>query len=1193
MLLRLLLCFLVLPSLAQATVFWDDEMESGNSGYDPNTGVAGAMAWDTSVFYSGTGSIRYNYPASCYPDSSAQTFCGGSTNRGFAPTDVLYTRMMLRISNPFTVSDVFTKIFRTDINGVQVGNWWTMGCCGSTKLEVHNQNIPDGAGGRYTQVNYTSYLVPAAQWVCLETFQQLNTPGSANGIQQAWADGVQILNSSNILWRAAGDAGQFYNVQLYRQTGFGNIWVDRMAAGNTRIGCPGTVLPTDTTPPAVPTGFTTTASAGGSVSLAWVNPTAADLASIVIRRCQGSCTPTVVLTTVTAPTNTGYVDASVAANTQYSYNISAVDTSGNASAVTTTSTITTGTVFRTTLQTDNWARADNTDLGASYTAGYTGMTNGKILSQRMLPTTLGTDTVEEYTGVTTPNDQWCSVTIGTLTGANQASVGCFLRMTAPATYSNYRCAAQNAVAVNKATLRRFDAGAINTLASDTTAVWQTGDVMLCQMVGTALKLYQIRSGVETLLLSVTDATYASGVTGVYASASVGGALTDSQSSMFAMGGFSSSSTSAVAVDSTSTSATTNLTNTISWTHTVGTGSNRLLKVCAYARDEASAGTPIVTSITANGLPLTKVRADLFSSAEPVWINTELWYLVNPGSGSQTITITWAGSPNRYGVGASTSYTGILQTSPLDASAGATGTSVSVSTPITTVTDHDLVTDCAIGRADPLTIGAGQTTDTNFNTTVFVDAMGASSVLDKTPAGSETMDWTQSVSSSYAITAVAFKPASVTPVVAPTIASLVLSTSGATLTYGATTPTTIRVVIGSNSSPITQTTVEPIASFPGGVYTKTWPDGYDFVCFYPRDALGVENTDSAANKCGSLTGIVAALDTTPIVMTQALPGGTLNQGTTSTTIAASLNKPGACRYAATNIAYDSMTLTLTPANLIRSATVSGLTNGTTTHYYVQCRFTNAIGTDITTSTALDIAVTVANSAPSDTTAPSTVTNLVGTPLSQSQEQLVWTAATDNVAVQGYQVYQDLTGTCSNFSAVGVPVTTTTTIANLPPSTPVSFVVRAIDTSQNLSAADSNCVTVTTAPLADTVPPSTMTNFLSLQVLTQSVTLSWDPGSDNSGLFAPVIEYCVGAGCSTFTVYPRPILGDKVVVGLLPSTTYRFRGRFVDAAGNPSTAYSAIITVTTGSSGLLEPRFGPVLSRPSGTTTRPTTPSRPLR
>jgi hypothetical protein len=170
-----------------------------------------------------------------------------------------------------------------------------------------------------------------------------------------------------------------------------------------------------------------------------------------------------------------------------------------------------------------------------------------------------------------------------------------------------------------------------------------------------------------------------------------------------------------------------------------------------------AGDVAVTAVTANGFPLTKVRADLRTNGGSSF-GTELWYLVNPGIGAYTIAVTWAGALSSYGVGSATSYFGVDQVTPIDAQAGSGGTGTTLSMAITTVANHALITDCALAQANALMVGAGQTTRVNRVTTGAVDSVGVSTVNDKAVAGSETMDWTQGAAQDWVISAVSLRPA---------------------------------------------------------------------------------------------------------------------------------------------------------------------------------------------------------------------------------------------------------------------------------------------------------------------------------------------------------------------------------------------------------------------------------------------------
>ena len=212
----------------------------------------------------------------------------------------------------------------------------------------------------------------------------------------------------------------------------------------------------------------------------------------------------------------------------------------------------------------------------------------------------------------------------------------------------------------------------------------------------------------------------------------------------------------ITFDAASSSATGNTSNSISWTHTVGSGTNRFLEVCTQARDSVAGDVPVLT-VTANGRALTKVRRDIRTDGGNSY-GTEIWHLLNPASGTNTITVGWTGPLSEYGVGSATSYAGVHQTAPIDAQSGGGGIGTTISKTITTVANHALITDCVVGQGNVLTIGAGQTTRVDRNTSGRVDVVGVSTVNDKTPAGAEAMNWTQDAAQNWVISAVALRPA---------------------------------------------------------------------------------------------------------------------------------------------------------------------------------------------------------------------------------------------------------------------------------------------------------------------------------------------------------------------------------------------------------------------------------------------------
>ena len=135
--------------------------------------------------------------------------------------------------------------------------------------------------------------------------------------------------------------------------------------------------------------------------------------------------------------------------------------------------------------------------------------------------------------------------------------------------------------------------------------------------------------------------------------------------------------------------------------------------------------------------------------------------------------------------------------------------------------------------------------------------------------------------------------------------------------------------------------------------------------------------------------------------------------------------------------------------------SGLIEGTAYSYRV--RATDAAGN----FSAYSAVVT----ATPDATAPSAPTGLNATAASATQINLTWTAATDNVAVTGYQVERCQGAGCANFTQIATPTATTFTDTGRTAGTTYGYRVRAAD-AVPLFSAYSNSVEATTpaAPVA---------------------------------------------------------------------------------------------------------------------------------
>jgi hypothetical protein len=98
--------------------------------------------------------------------------------------------------------------------------------------------------------------------------------------------------------------------------------------------------------------------------------------------------------------------------------------------------------------------------------------------------------------------------------------------------------------------------------------------------------------------------------------------------------------------------------------------------------------------------------------------------------------------------------------------------------------------------------------------------------------------------------------------------------------------------------------------------------------------------------------------------------------------------------------------------------------------------------------------------------------------------------------------------------------------------------------------------------DTSPPTAPSNLLATTG-TGGINLSWTASSDNVGVTNYLIERCQGLGCTAFAQVATSTTTTFSDTGLLPGTSYDYRTRATDAAGNLS-AYSNTSGATTNQS-----------------------------
>ena len=196
---------------------------------------------------------------------------------------------------------------------------------------------------------------------------------------------------------------------------------------------------------------------------------------------------------------------------------------------------------------------------------------------------------------------------------------------------------------------------------------------------------------------------------------------------------------------------------------------------------------------------------------------------------------------------------------------------------------------------------------------------------------------------------------------------------------------------------------------------------------------------------------------------------------------------------------------------------------------------------------------------DTQPPTAPSGLTATAVSPSQINLAWTASTDNVAVTGYRLERCQGAGCSNFVQVATPTATSFNDSGRAAATSYSYRVRAADAAGNLSGY-SSVQSATTPAAPDTQPPTAPSGSTATAVSASQINLAWTASTDNVAVTGYRLERCQGAGCSNFVQVATPTSTSYNDTGLAAATSYSYRVRAADAAGNLS-GYSSVQSATT--------------------------------
>lgn len=190
-------------------------------------------------------------------------------------------------------------------------------------------------------------------------------------------------------------------------------------------------------------------------------------------------------------------------------------------------------------------------------------------------------------------------------------------------------------------------------------------------------------------------------------------------------------------------------------------------------------------------------------------------------------------------------------------------------------------------------------------------------------------------------------------------------------------------------------------------------------------------------------------------------------------------------------------------------------------------------------------------PADTTPPATPAGLIAQVISASQITLSWTATNDTggAGLTGYKLERCTGVGCSTFTQIAAPAGTSHPDTGLTSGTTYRYRVRAYDGNNNHSGYSSVVDAVATP---DVTAPSTPTGFSVAVTSSTALTLTWTASTDSGGsqLTGYRIERCLGVGCSNFALLATPSANPYPDTGLAANTTYLYRVRAYDGAGNNS-------------------------------------------
>ncbi|HLT11769.1 MAG TPA: cellulase family glycosylhydrolase, partial [Micromonosporaceae bacterium] len=137
-----------------------------------------------------------------------------------------------------------------------------------------------------------------------------------------------------------------------------------------------------------------------------------------------------------------------------------------------------------------------------------------------------------------------------------------------------------------------------------------------------------------------------------------------------------------------------------------------------------------------------------------------------------------------------------------------------------------------------------------------------------------------------------------------------------------------------------------------------------------------------------------------------------------------------------------------------------------------------------------------------------------------------------------------------------------VTNFDPNSPSSWGTRFFTGANGLSTTSQEA-TIFGGQTSNPQPPGTPGTPTASNVTSSSVTLTWSPSSGTVSNYE--VDRCQGSNCTNFTQIATPTTNSYTDSGLSANTTYRYRVRATNSAGDSGNSGILTVTTTGGGSG----------------------------